>query len=48
VTLSGLIDQPLQNRFGDPSLRYAYPLATWVLEQSSTTPIPVTLQIPIT
>jgi hypothetical protein len=24
-----------QTRFGDQSLRYAYPLASWVVEQSS-------------
>jgi hypothetical protein len=31
----GLIDKALQTRFGDQSLRYAYPLASWVVEQSS-------------
>ena len=35
MTLPGLIDQALQTRFGDQSLRHAYPLASWVLEQSS-------------
>ena len=35
MTLPGLIDNALQTRFGDHSLRYAYPLASWVLEQSS-------------
>jgi hypothetical protein len=35
MTLPGVIDQALRNRFGDPSLRYAYQLTTWVLEQSS-------------
>jgi hypothetical protein len=35
MTLPGLIDKALQTRFGDQSLRYAYPLASWVLEQSS-------------
>jgi hypothetical protein len=35
MTLPGLIDKALQTRFGDASLRYAYPLASWVLEQSS-------------
>jgi hypothetical protein len=35
MTLPGLIDRALQTRFGDQSLRHAYPLASWVLEQSS-------------
>jgi len=35
MTLPGLIDKALQARFGDRSLRYAYPLASWRLEQSS-------------
>ena len=35
MTLPGLIDRALQTRFGDQSLRYAYPLASWVFEQSS-------------
>ncbi|MGJ4941636.1 hypothetical protein ACQR1W_13765 [Bradyrhizobium sp. HKCCYLS1011] len=35
MTLPGLIDKALQARFGDASLRYAYPLASWVLERSS-------------
>ena len=35
MTLPKLIDQALQARFGDTSLRYAYPLASWVVEQSS-------------
>jgi hypothetical protein len=35
MTLPGLIDRALQTRFGDQSLRYAYPLASWVIEQSS-------------
>ena len=35
MTLPGLIDNALQTRFGDHSLRYAYPLASWVFEQSS-------------
>jgi hypothetical protein len=35
MTLPKLIDQALQTRFGDQSLRYAYPLASWVVEQSS-------------
>jgi hypothetical protein len=35
MTLPGLIDKALQTRFGDQSLRYAYPLASWTVEQSS-------------
>ena len=35
MTLPRLIDQALQKRFGDQSLRYAYPLASWVIEQST-------------
>jgi hypothetical protein len=35
MTLPGLIDKVLQTRFGDHSLRYAYPLASWAVEQSS-------------
>ncbi len=35
MTLPGLIDKALQARFGDASLRYAYPLASWALERSS-------------
>jgi hypothetical protein len=35
MTLPGLIGKALQTRFGDQSLRYAYPLASWVVEQSS-------------
>jgi hypothetical protein len=35
MTLPGLIDKALQTRFGDQSLRYAYPLASWAIEQSS-------------
>jgi hypothetical protein len=35
MTLPGLIGKALQTRFGDESLRYAYPLASWVVEQSS-------------
>src|ERR1700760_3810424 len=35
MTLPSLIDKALQARYGDHSLRYAYPLASWVLEQSS-------------
>ena len=35
MTLPGLIDKALQTRFGDQSLRYAYPLESWMVEQSS-------------
>jgi hypothetical protein len=35
MTLPGLIDKALQTRFGDQSLRYAYPLESWLVEQSS-------------
>jgi hypothetical protein len=35
MTLPSLIDKALQTRFGDHSLRHAYPLASWVIEQSS-------------
>jgi hypothetical protein len=35
MTLPGLIDKALRTRFGDQSLRYAYPLESWVVEQSS-------------
>jgi hypothetical protein len=35
MTLPRLIDKALQTRFGDKSLRYAYPLASWKVEQSS-------------
>jgi hypothetical protein len=35
MTLPGLIDQALRARYGDASLRYAYPLASWAVEQSS-------------
>jgi hypothetical protein len=34
MTLPGLIDNALQTRFGDQSLRYAYLLASWVVEQA--------------
>jgi hypothetical protein len=45
ITLPGLIDKALQTRFGDQSLRYAYPLASWVVEQSTDpTPGMVTLR----
>ena len=35
MTLPRLIDRALQTRFADQSLRYAYPLASWIVEQSS-------------
>jgi hypothetical protein len=35
MTLPGLIDRALQTRFADQSLRYVYPLASWIVEQSS-------------
>jgi hypothetical protein len=35
MTLPGLIDKALQTRYGDQSLRYAYPLESWIVEQSS-------------
>ena len=35
MTLPGLIDKALQTRFGDQSLRYAYLLESWLVEQSS-------------
>ena len=45
MTLPGLIDKALQTRFADQGLRYTYPLASWVLEQSSDpTQVMVTLR----
>ena len=35
MTLPGLIDKALQVRFRDQSLRYAYPLDSWLIEQST-------------
>jgi len=35
MTLPGLIDKALQARYGDASLRYAYPLESWAVEQST-------------
>ncbi|MCC8937683.1 hypothetical protein H8A99_14690 [Bradyrhizobium sp. Arg68] len=35
MTLPGLISKALQTRFGDQTLRYAYPLDSWVIEQST-------------
>ncbi|MBR0706788.1 hypothetical protein [Bradyrhizobium liaoningense] len=45
MTLPGLLETALKARYGDQSLRYAYPLASWVLEQSTdTTQRIITLQ----
>lgn len=35
MTLPELINKALQSRYGDQTLRYAYPLASWSIEQSS-------------
>jgi hypothetical protein len=35
MTLPDLISRALQSRYGDQSLRYAYPLASWTVERSS-------------
>jgi hypothetical protein len=35
MTLPDLINKALQSRYGDHTLRYAYPLASWTLERSS-------------
>jgi hypothetical protein len=35
MTLPGLLEKALRTRYGDQSLRYAYPLASWVIEQST-------------
>ena len=35
MTLPGLIGKALQTRYGDQSLRYAYPLESWAIEQST-------------
>lgn len=37
MMLPGLLERALKARYGDQSLRYAYPLASWVLEQSTDT-----------
>jgi hypothetical protein len=34
LTLPRLLQKALQTRYGDESLRYAYPLASWTVEQS--------------
>ena len=35
MTLPGLIGKALQTRCGDQSLRYAYPLESWAVEQTT-------------
>jgi len=35
MTLPSLIDQSLKNRFGDQTLRFTYPLASWSIEQAT-------------
>ena len=35
MTLPTLLNKALQTRYGDQSLRYAYPLASWTVEQST-------------
>ena len=35
MTLPDLINKALQSRFGDHTLRYAYPLASWSVERST-------------
>ena len=35
MTLPGLVSKALQTRFGDQTLRYAYPLDSWMIEQST-------------
>jgi hypothetical protein len=37
MTLPGLLETALKARYGDQSLRCAYPLASWALEQSTDT-----------
>ncbi|MGY8631101.1 hypothetical protein RAD15_01215 [Bradyrhizobium sp. 14AA] len=37
MTLPGLLETALKARYGDQSLRYAYPLASWAIEQSTDT-----------
>lgn len=34
MTLPGLIERALRRQFDDPTLRYTYPLQSWVVEQS--------------
>lgn len=35
MTLPTLLQKALQTRYGDESLRYVYPLASWAVEQST-------------
>ena len=35
MTLPDLITKALRSRYGDHTLRYAYPLASWTVERSS-------------
>ncbi|MGJ5179037.1 hypothetical protein ACQR16_12895 [Bradyrhizobium oligotrophicum] len=35
MTLPGLLEMALRTRYGDQALRYAYPLASWTIEQST-------------
>ena len=35
MTLPGILERALQNRFCDYTLRYTYPLASWAVEQST-------------
>jgi len=35
MTLPALLDKALHAKYGDGSLRYAYPLESWVIEQST-------------
>lgn len=37
MTLPKLLEMALKARYGDHSLRYAYPLASWAVEQSTDT-----------
>ena len=35
MTLPDLINKALRSRYGDDTLRYAYPLGSWTVERSS-------------
>ena len=35
MTLPGLLELALRTRYGDQALRYAYPLASWSIEQAT-------------
>jgi hypothetical protein len=35
MTLPSLIEQTLRNKFGDKTLRFTYPLASWSIEQAT-------------